>query len=167
MVCAAMIESPIGLLRAEADENAVTMLQFDGVPTTAAVSNPVLDKLRAELSEYFAGRRNEFTVAVNPAGTHFQQRVWSELLRIPFGKTISYHELAVRIGKPTSDRAVAQANGANPICILIPCHRVIGKDGRLTGYSAGLERKRFLLGLEQGEAIDTKKFSLEVQECSY
>jgi len=161
-----MIETPLGALRAEADDHGVTVLQFNAPPISTNATNRVLDQLRAELSEYFSGQRAEFTVAVNPAGTEFQKRVWNELVRIPFGKTISYHELAERIGKPTAGRAVAQANGANPICILVPCHRVIGKDGRLTGYSAGLERKRFLLGLEQGQTIDSASFTLEVQECS-
>jgi methylated-DNA-[protein]-cysteine S-methyltransferase len=166
MIFATTIETPLGLLRAEADEKAVTVLQFDPPAAGEEKPNAVLKKLRAELNEYFAGRRDDFSVALSPAGTDFQKRVWSELQRIPHGTTISYHELAERIGKPTADRAVAQANGANPICILIPCHRVIGKDGRLAGYSAGIERKRFLLGLEQGDSIDTKDFSLEVLECS-
>ena len=160
------IETPLGVLRAEADEKSLLSLQFDAAPVAQAASNFVLEKLRAELAEYFAGKRNDFTVEMNPAGTEFQRRVWTELQRIAHGKTISYEELAHRIGKPTAQRAVAQANGANPICILIPCHRVIAKNGRLGGYSSGLERKRFLLGLERGEAIDTKDFSLQVQECS-
>ena len=167
MAYATTIESPIGLLRAEADENGVTLLHFDAASAAGESTNAVLEKLRAELAEYFAGKGNDFSVPVNPAGTEFQKRVWGELRRIPHGKTISYDDLAHRIGKPTAHRAVAQANGANPICILIPCHRVIGKNGRLTGYSAGLERKRFLLGLEHVESIDTKNFRLEVQACSY
>jgi O-6-methylguanine DNA methyltransferase len=166
MIHSISIESPLGLLRAEADENAITMLQFDSPPTTASTANPVLEKLRAELAEYFAGERSGFSLPVNPPGTDFQKRVWTQLQRIPHGQTISYHELAERIGQPTADRAVAQANGANPICILIPCHRVIGKDGRLTGYSAGLERKRFLLGLEQRDAIAANNLRLEVEQCS-
>jgi len=166
MTFATMIETPLGSFRVEADDHAVTKAEFNAPPITVGSTNRVLDQLRAELSEYFAGRRNEFTIALNPSGTDFQKRVWNELLRIPFGETICYHELAMRIGKPTADRAVAQANGANPLCILIPCHRVIAKDGRLGGYSSGLERKRFLLGLEQGQMIDSKGFNLEVQECS-
>ena len=160
------IETPLGVMRAEADENTLAVLGFDAAPVSQPSSNSILEKLRAELTEYFAGKRNDFTVEMSPAGTEFQKRVWAELRRIPHGKTISYEELAHRIGKPTAQRAVAQANGANPICILIPCHRVIAKNGRLGGYSSGLERKRFLLGLERGEAIDTKDFSLQVQECS-
>ena len=166
MAFAALIETPLGPLRAEADDRAITALNFDAPPLTDAASNPILEKLRAELAEYFAGKRNDFTVQLNPAGTDFQKRVWSELCRIPHNQTISYAELAHRIGKPTAQRAVAQANGANPIVILIPCHRVIAKSGRLGGYSSGLERKRFLLGLEHGDAIDTKDFTLQVEGCS-
>jgi len=187
MAFAALIETPLGPLRAEADDKSLTVLRFDSdgrTPRAAgsrpaqsgphfasdspnSASNPILEKLRAELAEYFAGNRNDFTVELNPtAGTDFQKRVWSELCRIPHGQTISYEELAHRIGKPTARRAVAQANGANPIVILIPCHRVIAKSGRLGGYSSGLERKRFLLGLEHGDAIDTKDFTLQVEECS-
>ena len=166
MAFVASIETPLGILRAEADEKSLISLQFDADAPGETASNPVLEKLRSELAEYFAGKRNDFTVQMTPAGTEFQKRVWAELQRIAHGKTISYVELAHRIGRPSAQRAVAQANGANPICILIPCHRVIAKNGRLGGYSAGLERKRFLLGLERAEAIDTKDFSLQVQECS-
>jgi methylated-DNA-[protein]-cysteine S-methyltransferase len=166
MAFATMIQTPIGPFRVEADDHGVTRAEFNVPPIAAGATNRILDQLRAELAEYFAGQRTEFTVALNPSGTEFQKRVWNELLRIPFGETICYHELAMRIGKPTADRAVAQANGANPLCILIPCHRVIAKDGRMGGYSAGLERKRFLLGLEQGQMVDSKGFTLEVQECS-
>lgn len=166
MAFATNIETPLGVVRAEADANGITLLRFDSAAVLQSAPNALLDQLRAELTEYFTGKRNDFSVEVSPSGTEFQKRVWSELRRIPHGQTISYAELAERIGKPTAQRAVAQANGANPICILIPCHRVIAKGGRLGGYSAGLERKRFLLGLEQGDAIDTKDFSLQVEECS-
>lgn len=167
MTFATVIETPVGPLRAEADDNSIISLQFDIAADDRSTTNPILEQLRRELAEYFAGDRTDFTVATNPAGTDFQKRVWEQLRRIPHGKTISYDDLARAISQPTAHRAVARANGANPICILIPCHRVIGKDGSLTGYSAGLERKRFLLGLEQGESIDTNDFRLEVAECSH
>lgn len=105
--------------------------------------------LRDELAAFFDGRITEFTVPVVPRGTPFQERVWNELCRIPHGTTISYEELASRIGQPTAVRAVANANGQNRINILIPCHRVIGKNGDLTGYGGGLSRKRQLLDHEQ------------------
>ena len=108
--------------------------------------------MRRQLEEYFAGERDEFDLPVGAPGTPFQQRVWDELARIPYGQTISYAELASRIGRPTAVRAAGAANGANPVSIVIPCHRVIGSGGALTGYSGGLEAKRFLLELERSGA---------------
>lgn len=105
--------------------------------------------LRAQIAEYFAGQRREFTVPLAPAGTVFQERVWEELRRIPYGETISYEALAERLGNPAAVRAAARANGMNRLAILIPCHRVIGKDGSLTGYGGGMWRKRLLLELEK------------------
>jgi AraC family transcriptional regulator of adaptative response/methylated-DNA-[protein]-cysteine methyltransferase len=108
-----------------------------------------LKQLQTELKEYFAGKRKDFTVPLAPRGTEFQEAVWSQLRAIPFGETIAYDELARRVGRPAAQRAVALANGQNRIAILIPCHRVIGKDGSLTGYGGGLWRKRLLLELER------------------
>jgi methylated-DNA-[protein]-cysteine S-methyltransferase len=106
--------------------------------------------VREQLAEYFAGERREFDVPMQLAGTAFQRRVWEELVRIPYGTTITYAELARRVGRPTAVRAVGAANGRNPISILVPCHRVIGADGKLTGYGGGVERKQWLLELERG-----------------
>lgn len=103
-----------------------------------------------QLEAFWAGNLRTFTVPLAPEGTAFQARVWEELLRIPYGTTLSYQELAHRIGDPQATRAVAAANGANPIAILIPCHRVVGSDGSLTGYAAGVDKKAFLLNLERG-----------------
>jgi len=111
--------------------------------------HPHLAKVRTEIAEYFAGTRREFTGPLAPAGTPFQERVWSALRRIPYGETWSYEALAEAIDQPTAMRAVAAANGMNRLAILIPCHRVIGKDGSLTGYGGGLWRKRLLLELER------------------
>jgi AraC family transcriptional regulator of adaptative response/methylated-DNA-[protein]-cysteine methyltransferase len=108
-----------------------------------------LAALAGELESYFQGRLKDFTVPLVVAGTPFQERVWKKLRGIPYGKTLSYQELAGRLGAPTATRAVARANGDNRIAILIPCHRVIGKDGTLVGYGGGLARKRFLLELEE------------------
>jgi methylated-DNA-[protein]-cysteine S-methyltransferase len=102
----------------------------------------------AQLTEYFAGKRKDFALPVAPRGTEFQRRVWEELSRIPYGATISYAELAARIGRPNASRAVGRANGTNPIPVVIPCHRVIGADGSLTGYGGGMPLKRALLALE-------------------
>lgn len=103
-----------------------------------------------QLKEYFAGKRKEFTVKLNPSGTDFQKKVWNELLKIPFGKTRTYIAMAKKLGDEKVIRAAASANGKNPIAIIIPCHRVIGSDGSLVGYAGGLERKQKLLELEQG-----------------
>lgn len=112
--------------------------------------SPLLRRLRKELGEYFAGRRRAFDLPVRYTGTPFEARVWDELRRIPYGTTISYGELARRIGNPAATRAVAGANARNPISILVPCHRVIAASGGLGGYGGGVEAKRFLLNLERG-----------------
>ena len=106
------------------------------------------DGLRRQLEEYFAGERREFDLTLAPEGTPFERSVWDELRRIPFGETRSYGEIARAIGRPNASRAVGRANGANPIPIVVPCHRVIGADGSLTGYAGGLDMKRTLLELE-------------------
>ncbi|MCF6246054.1 MAG: methylated-DNA--[protein]-cysteine S-methyltransferase [Desulfobacula sp.] len=102
-----------------------------------------------QLKEYFKGQRKHFCLELNPMGTAFQKQVWQELVIIPYGQTISYGELAEKIGNPNASRAVGMANGKNPISIIIPCHRVIGKNGSLTGFGGGLEVKKYLLELEQ------------------
>ena len=110
---------------------------------------PVLDAAAAQLDGYFAGEITAFDLPLTLDGTGFQRTVWAGLQDIPYGQTISYGELASRIGQPSASRAVGLANGRNPVSIVVPCHRVIGADGSLTGYGGGTERKRFLLGLEQ------------------
>lgn len=111
-------------------------------------SSAVLEQTRKELDEYFAGQRKTFSVPLHPVGTEFQQRVWKALLEIPYGETRTYMEIARNVGNPKGVRAVAQAIGANGISILIPCHRVVGADGALTGYAGGLEAKKILLCTE-------------------
>lgn len=139
------------------DARALRVLAFvrDGCPVPHEAWAPdaagVLDGVRRELDEYFAGRRVRFGTAVAPEGTAFQRCVWQELQAIPYGQTISYGDLARRIGAPRAVRAVGAANGANPIAIIIPCHRVIGANGSLTGFGGGLPTKRALLDLEQGK----------------
>lgn len=163
-IVTAMLDSPLGRLLAAATEDGICLLEYTdrrmlerNLATmrrrfAAAVvpgAHPWLQQLSHELRAYFDGRSTEFTVPVAPRGTPFQERVWQELRRIPHGTTISYEELAAHIGQPTAVRAVANANGQNRINILIPCHRVIGKNGDLTGYGGGLWRKRQLLDLER------------------
>lgn len=118
-----------------------------------AGTSPVIEAAELQLDEYFWRKRREFSIPLLFVGTDFQKMVWNELLRIPFGTTVSYAEIACRIGRPTAVRAVANANGANPIAIFVPCHRVIGSNGTLTGYAGGLLAKRFLLELEGDKGL--------------
>jgi len=113
-------------------------------------SNEIIDSTRIQLQEYFAGERTEFNLPITFDGTEFQKRTWRALLSIPYGQTRSYSEQAILIGNPKAVRAVGRTNGLNPIGIVVPCHRVIGKSGKLTGYAGGLDVKKFLLDLEEG-----------------
>ncbi|MEU3765808.1 methylated-DNA--[protein]-cysteine S-methyltransferase [Amycolatopsis keratiniphila] len=114
---------------------------------------PVFVDTEKQLKEYFAGQRKEFDLPLSFGGTEFQRMVWEGLLGIPYGETVSYGQLADRLGRPTASRAVGLANGKNPISIIVPCHRVIGSNGDLTGYGGGVERKRHLLDFERGGAV--------------
>ncbi len=151
------LDSPIGPLLAAGDEDGLRFLLF-AHGRKAVTPDPrwepddqSLAEPAAQLAAYFAGRLREFALPVAPAGTAFQRAVWSELQRIPYGETISYGELARRLGNPRAVRAVGLANGANPISIVIPCHRVIGSNGSLVGYGGGLPVKQALLALERGQ----------------
>ncbi len=108
--------------------------------------------VRRQLDEYFAGRRQSFDMPINPAGTRFQRRVWKEVREIPYGVTASYGEIAAAVGRAGASRAVGRANATNPVCLVTPCHRVIGKDGSLTGFGGGIETKRWLLEHESAQA---------------
>ena len=116
-------------------------------------TTPVLEQTKKELDEYFAGDRMNFSIPLHPVGTAFQLQVWRALLEIPYGETRSYMEIAQTIGNPKGIRAVAQAIGANGINIIIPCHRVVGADGKLVGYAGGMEKKEWLLNLEQEKRL--------------
>jgi methylated-DNA-[protein]-cysteine S-methyltransferase len=143
--------SPVGPLRLVASPEALLAIELPGhdQKTAAAGSrHPLLQRARAQLLEYFAGRRRTFELPLAPNGTEFQQAVWRELQAIPFGETRSYTDLARRLGRPGAARAVGAANGQNPIPIVLPCHRVVGADGSLTGYAGGLAMKRWLLAHE-------------------
>lgn len=159
-------ESPVGPLLAYATGEALCGLSFCDAEsleqrlqelrqrhaaTLLDGGGPVLAQLRQQLQEYFAGQRRDFTVPLSAAGTPFQERVWAALCEIPYGDTWSYLQLAVRVGDALATRAVGYANGANPIAIVIPCHRVINADGGDGGYGGGLWRKRILLDLERGQ----------------
>jgi methylated-DNA-[protein]-cysteine S-methyltransferase len=150
------IESPIGELMAVGDGRSLHGLYMQEGRTAITLrpeweaADDAFSGLRRQLAEYFAGRRRAFDVPLAMAGSPFQRRVWRGLQGIPYGETISYGELARRIGIPSASRAVGVANGHNPISIIVPCHRVIGADGSMTGYGGGIERKRLLLDLEAG-----------------
>jgi|HubBroStandDraft_6_1064221.scaffolds.fasta_scaffold555345_2 methylated-DNA-[protein]-cysteine S-methyltransferase len=152
------IESPIGELLLLGDDHALHGLYMQSGRKPIAIApawehtETPFAAVATQLEEYFSGRRHTFDVALEMHGTPFELRVWSGLREIPYGETMSYGELASRIGQPTGARAVGLANGRNPISVIVPCHRVIGADGSLTGYGGGLERKRILLELERGQA---------------
>ena len=144
-------ESPVGALTILAGENGIQAIKFgkdEKVKSTGKASEMTRRAVK-ELEEYFQGKRKEFTVPCVPEGTDFQKRVWETLTRIPYGVTRTYKEIAVEIGNSRASRAVGMANNKNPVPIIIPCHRVIGSDGRLTGYAGGLGVKEFLLNLER------------------
>ncbi len=163
-----LIEMPVGhgydnrMLLAVADEGSLRELTFFRDPAAARQAVPEgaahrpelapLPEVRRQVADYFAGRLRSFDLPLAPRGTEFERRVWEALMDIPYGETRSYAEIARVIGRPDACRAVGRANGRNPIPIVIPCHRVIGSDGSLTGYGGGLDLKRFLLGLEGVQA---------------
>jgi methylated-DNA-[protein]-cysteine S-methyltransferase len=140
-------KTPFGPAGVSVDENgAVTAFHF-GAGGDGGRSNPAV---ACQIEEFFAGKRQAFDFALAPKGSEFQKRVWAELVKIPFGETISYGELARRIGNPAASRAVGRANATNPIAVIVPCHRVIGTNGKLTGYAGGIELKDKLLVWERG-----------------
>jgi methylated-DNA-[protein]-cysteine S-methyltransferase len=149
-------DSPIGELLAVGDGRVLHGLYMQEGRTAIDVgaewrsADEPFDEVRAQLAEYFAGRRTTFDLPLAMAGSPFQQRVWRALQEIPYGETTSYGEIARLVGVPSAPRAVGVANGQNPVAVIVPCHRVIGADGSLTGYGGGLERKRMLLELEAG-----------------
>ncbi len=149
------IDSPVGPLLLAADDAGLRLVEFHAPRHPMARpqewqegDNAVLAATRAQLGEYFAGSRRSFDLPLAPQGTEFQRAVWWTLAEIPYGETISYAQLATRIDKPSATRAVGAANGRNPLPIVLPCHRVIGADGSLTGFGGGLPTKQFLLALE-------------------
>ncbi len=145
-------ETPVGPLLLTAEDGALTGLWFGvkPVPGERDDDEPVLRETATQLGEYFAGERRDFTMPLAPRGTAFQRAVWEQLRLIPYGTTVSYGELARRLDQPGAARAVGLANGRNPIAIVVPCHRVIGANGSLTGFGGGMDAKRTLLDLEAG-----------------
>ena len=148
----AYYKSPLGPVEIVGSQDSILSLDFveDMQPENGELTFCVKECLK-QLDEYFKGERREFFLNLQPAGTEFQKSVWRQLEEIPYGKTTSYGKIADVIGKPNASRAVGSANGKNPIAIIVPCHRVIGSDGSLTGYGGGVWRKRWLIGFERGE----------------
>ena len=159
-----LLNTPIGPMIAVAGDGGVALLEFtdaQGVEHRFSSTqrllhrpilpggHPLLDRLQRELNDYFSGQRRNFSVPLLPAGSDFQKLVWSSLRNLPFGQTIHYQALATRLGRPTASRAVARANGSNRLYLLIPCHRVMGKDNKLCGYGGGIWRKQWLLDWEK------------------
>ena len=145
----AFIHTPLGITKLEGDESglaSITVLN-DDIPASTIIPE-LLEDTVYQLQEYFKGQRESFSLTLNPNGTDFQKRVWDALQAIPYGKTVSYLDLSKTLGNVKAIRAVAAANGKNPLWIVIPCHRVIGSDGSLTGYAGGLHRKKWLLDHE-------------------
>ena len=144
-----VINSPLGFVLIEGNEEGISKISVTSDETILSETiSELFDDVVTQLNEYFQGNRTDFQFKMNPIGTDFQKKVWEELLKIPFGKTVSYQEVTNNLGDPKAIRAVANANGKNPLWIVIPCHRVIGSDGSLTGYAGGLWRKKWLLDHE-------------------
>jgi methylated-DNA-[protein]-cysteine S-methyltransferase len=149
-------DTPLGPMVAIADDGSLACVDFTDARYARTIApgwredprSPILTACAHQLGDYFAGRRNAFELRLAPGGTPFQRRVWNEIARIPYGETVSYAELAARAGAPGAARAAGAATGRNPLAIVVPCHRVIGTRGALTGYAGGMDRKARLLALE-------------------
>ncbi|WP_298352156.1 methylated-DNA--[protein]-cysteine S-methyltransferase [Runella sp.] len=148
----AYLQTPLGTAYIEGDADGLQIVSItnDSIPSDFVSIPDDLAIGVQQLADYFAGKRTVFDLKLNPKGTEFQKRVWEELLNVPFGRTMSYLELSRRIGDEKAIRAVAAANGKNPIWLIVPCHRIIGSDGSLTGYAGGLWRKKWLIEFEKG-----------------
>jgi len=149
----AFFSSPVGFLKLEADDTHLVSVQFVDekgfVPPKTLVVSGILKQAVSELTEYFSGKRRHFTVAVKHTGTDFQLSVWHALATIPYGKTVPYQDVAIKVGNAKAVRAIGRTNGLNAIAIVVPCHRVIGKSGKMVGYASGVWRKEWLLAHEQ------------------
>jgi methylated-DNA-[protein]-cysteine S-methyltransferase len=170
------LDSPVGQLIVRGDGQFITGLfmagqkRWYGPDAAWKEDDAPFAAVREELAEYFAGTRQQFDVPLRMIGTPFQRRVWQELVRIPFGTTINYGQLAARVGRPTASRAVGNSNGRNPIAIIVPCHRVIGAGGKLTGYAGGLDKKEWLLDWErragEGEVSAPRHNEVQVADAA-
>jgi methylated-DNA-[protein]-cysteine S-methyltransferase len=157
------VESPLGAIRIDANADAILGVYFSGqrwepapIPDAQNEHTAIIRQCSRQLNEYFSGNRNRFDLPLAPQGTPFQQSVWQQIASIESGALLSYGTIAQRIGRPSASRAVGAATGRNPISIIIPCHRVVGASGQLTGYAGGLDRKTFLLKLESPQQCELK-----------
>lgn len=158
------IDSPLGVIEFKASDKGITQTIFCGAERSIIKTNEVTDKCKQQLLEYFAGTRQQFELALDPKGTDFQKSVWACLSKIPFGEVITYLDIAKMINKPKGSQAVGGANGRNPISLIVPCHRVIGSSGALTGYAGGIERKLWLLkheGIELQDSEENQKLNIK------
>lgn len=149
----ARIKSPVGIIEISGSDDGIRSIMFLDIESEQTIVPVCLQVCVNQLNEYFDGKRKQFDLKLDPRGTEFQLKVWDKLQQIPFGKTISYLDLARMTGSETNTRAVGNANGKNKINIIVPCHRVIGSNGKLTGYGGGLWRKEILLKLEIGDSL--------------
>lgn len=152
-----IISTLLGNIRLESREGCLSQVQFTEEQTDGEIFDQVLLSAKEQLEEYFAGKRKNFDMPIGLGGTDFQRKVWMEVAGIPFGQTTTYMKISQKLGNPAAIRAVGAAIGANPILVVLPCHRVLGSDGNLTGYAGGLERKKALLELE-GHAFQGSLF---------
>ncbi|HEX8515879.1 MAG TPA: methylated-DNA--[protein]-cysteine S-methyltransferase [Bacteroidia bacterium] len=153
----AYYSSPIGLIEISGNGEGIATLYFVDEKREASTKiHPTLKECHLQLEEYFKGLRKEFGLKLNPRGTDFQKRVWEKLAALPYGKTVTYLDISRLLGDANATRAVGNANGSNPISIIVPCHRVIGVNGKLTGYGGGLWRKEWLLNHEMGSVVGTQ-----------
>lgn len=146
------LETPMGILQLQADITGLSAIGFVEERQTTSKRSKITDQAKQQLREYFAGHRQEFDLPTSVKGTEFQQQVWQQLSQIPYGQTCSYQDIANRLDKPKAVRAVGGANGKNPLTIVVPCHRVVGANGSLTGYAWGVSRKKYLLKHEMNIA---------------
>ncbi len=147
--CIAYFTSPIGILEIKSTDEAIISCKFKEKKEEITLIPQILEKAINQLDMYFKGKRKNFDLKLSLIGTDFQKKIWQELQKIPFGQIVSYKEIAKRIGNKNAVRAVGNANGKNPISIIIPCHRVVGSEGKLVGYGGGLEKKRWLIDFEK------------------
>ncbi|MEL6558512.1 MAG: methylated-DNA--[protein]-cysteine S-methyltransferase [Bacteroidota bacterium] len=153
-------DSPVGQLSLTSDGDSLTGLSFASKADQEIAELPVFEETIRQLEEYFAGKRKTFDLPLNNIGTDFQQKVWDELMNIPFGTSVTYKDLSIKLGDLKAIRAVGTANGKNNIAIIVPCHRVIGSDGSLTGYAWGVDKKKWLLRHEGHPSFQQEQMSL-------